>query len=68
MTDPEKNPNNPDVVPDDHDSKADRPGGPGQSAANPVGAGQTSPAPDAESPEEDDVVEARREHQRSAPE
>lgn len=66
-TDPEQNPNNPDIVPDEHGAKADRPGGPGQSATNPVEPGRLSPAPDPDSEEEDEVITARREHQQESP-
>lgn len=54
---------------DDLDApKADRPGGPGQSAQNPVAPGDATPAPDPRggegAPEQDDAVKARREHLR----
>ncbi|WP_108665859.1 hypothetical protein [Euzebya rosea] len=42
--------------------KADRPGGPGQTGMNPVEPGRSSPAPDDDTPAEDDVIAERRAH------
>lgn len=51
---------------DDLDApRADRPGGPGQSAQNPVEPGDATPAPDPDGQaEEDEATRARREHLR----